>query len=132
MLDIFVYVCQHVMNCVHINMDVSSFIFQPEIFALEHETSNFLMDYMFPLMHAKLKVENFRKPCDDSMLCITYRRLKFSVLEDVLKESRPFSPISHKIRNESVMMSLSRCQRIYHTLGRFVQICKARCAPVRN
>ena len=132
MLDIFVYVCQHVMNCVHINMDVSSFIFQPEIFALAPETNNFLMDYIFPLMHAKLKMEKFTKPCSDSMLCIAHRRLKFSVMEDVLEESRPFSPILYKIRNESVMMSLSRCQRIYHTLGRFVQICKARCAPVRN
>ena len=74
MLDIFVYVCQHVMKCVHVNMDVSSFVFQPEIFALAPESIIFLMDYMFPT-HACERESGNGKTHEtlytDSMLCIS-------------------------------------------------------------
>jgi hypothetical protein len=133
MNDIFPYVCKHVIGCPSLNLDVSTFVFQPEVLQKSAMSQIFITDYLLPLMHAILRETRLPLITVRPMIC-----LKFFVLSVAIQPPRIGDAIggsSVRITDghiESVIKSFAKCQRVYYALGRFVRICRFRCAQTKN
>ena len=73
--DIFPYLCKHVIKCQTLNLDVSKFVFQPEVLNSSRTSSIFITHYLLPLMHAIKREESLPSETKRSIIC-----LKFFVL----------------------------------------------------
>ena len=129
MNDIFPYLCKHVIKCPTLNLDVSNFVFQPEVLNNSRISSIFITDYLLPLMHAIEREESLPSETKRSITC-----LKFFVLK-VAVETQSVWQGSIRITDryaEKVMQVFEICQRRYHSMCRFVRICRERYAKTKN
>lgn len=132
MNDIFPYVCKHVIGCPNLNLDVTTFIFQPEVIQNSAMSQTFITDYLIPLMHTILR-ETRMSLTVRPMSCLKFFVLRTAIqppaIGDVIGESSIRFIDGHI---DSVVKSFAKCQRVYYALGRFVRICRFRCAQTKN
>ena len=127
--DIFPYLCKHVIKCQTLNLDVSKFVFQPEVLNSSRTSSIFITHYLLPLMHAIKREESLPSETKRSIIC-----LKFFVLKVAIETSSVWES-SIRITDryaENVIQVFEICQRRYHSMCRFVRICRRRYAKTKN
>lgn len=137
MTDIFPYICKHVIDCPDLNLDISKFVFQPNILQTSNASRIFINDYLLPLMH---KVRNERlsivetSPTAANPFCRPFFVLKFFVLCVAIQHPN-IGDCSIRVSDgysDIILHVFGKCQRVYYALTRFVRICRIRYAQIKN
>ena len=137
MSEFFIALCQRVIKCDHMHSYHRDFKLMPDDHArCSQSASLFVRMYLDPLVsamgnHARLFATAHTNPVEVKMH--ERRSYKFSVFFRMWSSYMvSIVPLEQKQRIEMVADEFSRSQRAYYALGKFVRICRVKCARPRN